>query len=814
MAAKVAPGEETKEVEKKADNAVVLSPADEKKKVSRRDKNYYLLNAITEDYVDDSDLYKARMTRAQRLEYWDIMQEQKVRRNPPEGRMSYQKAWMKGEYDVESQMYPSLFKWWFALVKMPLWDYIYLFLFLLYLFVIIAVYDGLGADLVPGGLISANSTTPAVDTGGYDAGSLDPEIAANAAAIGLGPATMLLPVIFMLLIQGPPSIGAFYFINRCNDLVKYTSRTTTFGGWSFTTIFISQSCEYFFYGGADNLKGAGTCAFSERTMSFFGKKKVVVGDLDANFEREEPSDDEDDEVDDPYPVGHETIDERIEKARIELEKDLDNPDKQALVKGTKEISVLQKIIDEKKRKEQEAEYRLKQIALDAEKSCTEWAEWKCLVCNKDNRRPRHPPPVTDIFFGEKGVFFKRTYAIIKPRKDQAMCSHCGTYADYKEPLGSAHTFPYNKKPYRAFENYPIPTAVHAGLVDTPFSRAYNNVVSWLFGIRNNSNSQLVYNDWRLRLYLNGRFPETPRQVKPKRELYKVGEYLECKLQKSEWSRCLVLKAKTNHTYDIRYDPGDELRLVEEKELRLPPEKKAYAYIVEIIMCYLVITFPLSVIASQSITPALLTFFPFCGAAFLTFLRISKLIKFSRDFKYAGIWPLLKLSMFYTIPLILMTLACAAPLIGFTWVFCSYLWIACKMFSLPVLYIMKPNFAVFGGILFIQTSAGMYLLGNYADDTAVFGNQILPHIAPFVTSTLTLIYYRKNLHTFIDVSLAIRPPLNYVKPDNICIRLYHMLVKPQTEDNGNGNADNSNSNSGVDGDISISPDQRGFEPVPV
>jgi hypothetical protein len=331
-------------------------------------------------------------------------------------------------------------------------------------------------------------------------------------------------------------------------------------------------------------------------------------------------------------------------------------------------------------------------------------------------------------------------------------------------------FPYNKAPYRAFNRYPIKTPVHAGLVNTTFSLYMNRISSFLFGLRNNADSLLVYNDWRLRLYLNGRFPETPRQVKKKDELYHVAEFLECKLQKSDWQRCQVLKARKNHTYDIRYDPGDELRLVEEKELRLPPEKRSYAYLVEMTMAFLVLSFPVGILASQVITPALFTFFPFCASAFLLFQRITRYITYFRQYKYAGCVTVLKLSMFYSLPLIVMLFASALPLLGESWLMTAGYWIATKIVSLPILYIMKPHFAVFGLILFFQTSAGLYMLAAYADGTPIVSKMYYA-LGPLVTATLTLMFYRRNLDTFIDVSMVIRPPLNYIKPESICLRLY-------------------------------------------
>jgi len=779
MDAKVAPSTEeqkqppasptTGDASKTGMEGVVDDPAANKPKVSRKNKNYYLLMAQVEAYADDSELYKPRITREVRMDYWSKMLSQRSRRENTS--MTYQEAWMKGEYDTEGPTYPSFFVFWLSIIKTPLWDYLYLTLFLLYLLLNIAVYDGIGVGLVAA--VATNSTL-GLQGGAEFKGNWSPEVTENAAAIGLNSFIVILPVVFMLLVQTPPSVGMLYFVTRCNDLVKYKARTTNFGTWAFSSIFIAQAVEYFFYGGADNVAAAGKCAYGEKSMIFFGQKEVVLGDLDAMYAREEASDDDEDFVDDPYPEGHETIDQRIARAREELKEDPENPAKQALVKGELEISFLQKILKDKSDNEHADARRIKEEELLKEATCTEWSEWTCVVCNRPNRRPRHPPSVSDVFFGSKGIFYKRTFAIIVPRRDKAMCNYCQTYMDYIPPLSSAHVFPYNKAPYRAFARYPINVQVQAGLKDTPFARFLNSAYSLVFGLRNNSASLLVYNDWRLRLYLKGRFPETPRQRKKKEDLYHVGEFVECKLQKSDWQRCQVIKSRKNHTYDLRYDPGDELRLVNEHEIRMMPEKRSYAYIVELMVIYLIISFPVGLLASQAISPGLITFFPFCAAAALVFLRVQKFVFYVRSFKFAGFVPILKLALFYTIPLIFMAIASAGPMIGTDWITVSYYWVGAKAVSLPVLYVMKPHFAVFALVLFLQTSAGMFLMAHWLEEQPV-SKLMAVNLGPFLTATLTLIYYRLRLATYIDVGMVIRPPLNFVKPESLCLRLYHMIV---------------------------------------
>jgi len=89
-------------------------------------------------------------------------------------------------------------------------------------------------------------------------------------------------------------------------------------------------------------------------------------------------------------------------------------------------------------------------------------DWNCIVCKTFNHKPTHAPVESDIWFGEKGVYYKRTYAVIQARRDVPTCTKCGTYSDYVPPMGTAHLFPHNPAPFRAFEDYPKPSAVQAG----------------------------------------------------------------------------------------------------------------------------------------------------------------------------------------------------------------------------------------------------------------------------------------------------------------------------------------------------------------
>ena len=253
-------------------------------------------------------------------------------------------------------------------------------------------------------------------------------------------------------------------------------------------------------------------------------------------------------------------------------------------------------------KEQQKEAQRLQ-ALEAQRlfdlTVTDWLEWRCLVCARENRRPRYPKEEYNIVFKERGMRYKRDIAVLVPHPSAPKCVHCLTPADYVPPLCTAHIFPHNPRPEAAFEAYPLPVQVPAGLPQTStrlLHRLHARLMSFLFGVRDSRTSNAITNDWRLPFYLSSRFPEVPRPVmsaggpslsitsgsmpsmapnvrmsqssgadrmvsagsrsstvlSSSAPLFEVGETVECHQQKKDWSRAKVLVARTNKTYDIRY----------------------------------------------------------------------------------------------------------------------------------------------------------------------------------------------------------------------------------------------------------------------
>ena len=216
---------------------------------------------------------------------------------------------------------------------------------------------------------------------------------------------------------------------------------------------------------------------------------------------------------------------------------------------------------------------------------------------------------------EKGTFYKRTVATVRELPNEPKCEHCYTNCSYKIPLCTRHLFPHNPKPFVAFETYPKEVVVQGGVQPGALKRISNIIYGFFFGITDNATSKLSYNDWRLSLYMNDQFSEIPRQIidPPKhlaaagvsREPLELGEIVECRIQKSEWSRCRIINVRQEKMYDIKYDTGEELRFVKEDMLRLRAEKREYAYRVELCMAILIFHAPVALAANFLISPAVL-----------------------------------------------------------------------------------------------------------------------------------------------------------------------------------------------------------------
>ena len=94
-------------------------------KKPKKDKNDYLRNARTEEYADDSIMYQPKVSREERITYWqNIVDQGNAAKKPKKGIGWYQESWMKWGYDYEGDTYPGPFVLQLNIAKSPVWDYL------------------------------------------------------------------------------------------------------------------------------------------------------------------------------------------------------------------------------------------------------------------------------------------------------------------------------------------------------------------------------------------------------------------------------------------------------------------------------------------------------------------------------------------------------------------------------------------------------------------------------------------------------------------------------------------------------------------
>eukprot|EP01038_Epipyxis_sp_PR26KG_P008263 gene8263-11183_t len=530
-----------------------VDPNSKESKRSRGAKKNPLLTAITDLYVDDSDLYKSRITRNERYEYFIQLQtnNQNRERKPPPDHQS----WMSQEIATDNELlnYSYSYRILIYFFTSNKWDHLYINMFILWMLMLIAIVDKWTEKYLP--LIT--------------------------------PDFMVIPPIVMIISQIIPISGTIYFVCKGNDLARSIA-SVNFQDWAFSSALVAQYIEYFYFGGQDKRNEAGLLK-NVKIKSIFEIIKDCLR-RNAKIDIENPDDKNNNDDDDD-----ENDDTKIEENKINNKADLENNnDFIHLPTVESKDETIPQMVDSIDMEEMKNTNNLNSFSMDSGissppqtnsdkyKNVTEWIDWKCITCGKDNHEPKHVIPENDVLFGEKGVFYKRTYAIIKPRRAVPHCPHCLTYCDYKPPLSSQHLFKHNPKPFDTFEEYPKAPPVQAGVKMDERSLYYNRIRSFFFGTHDDPKSAGVENDWRLQKYIINAMPEIPRCKLRKNEYYEVGEIVECKQQKIDWSRTRIMKVHyTTHQYDIKYDQGDELRFVNENLLRVRPEKRRYAYRVEL-----------------------------------------------------------------------------------------------------------------------------------------------------------------------------------------------------------------------------------------
>lgn len=245
-------------------------------------------------------------------------------------------------------------------------------------------------------------------------------------------------------------------------------------------------------------------------------------------------------------------------------------------------------------------------------------------------------------------------------------------------------------------------------------------MSFFIGTRNDVESYLLYNDWRLIKYLQSRVPEIMRAYKSKHELYQVGEVVECQQQKLDYTRARILVSRKNHSYDIAYESGEILRYINEAQLRLPPAKKPYMYRIELAMCVLILVFPVSLLAAIYIQPVFILLGPFLVSLYLSLLRVLMFLRYFFMYSSTGLLPVLSMTIIFSLPVWLLCVACVIAFLFIhpgsyvTWMDVFYALVMVKVTTLPLLLMMRSFFLPIAILVFVQLIVGEFFLAKYGD----------------------------------------------------------------------------------------------------
>ena len=181
---------EKKENEEKAKSA----------KKANKSKLNPLLNAKTEAYVDDINLYNPRTTIEQRLTYWRNLLDINGSRPLPDDHIPWiARELVEGD---EYSQFPSRLINIFHFIKSRRWDQLYIDFFILWILLII-----------------------------YIAEDIDAKFNLNLSVyISINSIYLLVPPVIMLFTQLIPLLGTVFYVHFCNDLVHYFARST-FSQW-------------------------------------------------------------------------------------------------------------------------------------------------------------------------------------------------------------------------------------------------------------------------------------------------------------------------------------------------------------------------------------------------------------------------------------------------------------------------------------------------------------------------------------------------------------------------------------------------------
>lgn len=760
-------------------------------------------------YVDDTNIYKQKIHFSERLEYWRqlLIIPSKKRRKVPDDVITWVGEHRSDKFEVELKNFPRCNVIMLRVVVSPFWDYLYILLFFVWILLVTAMFLNLGQSYVriipinililPLGGMFLSQLVPIIGVIYYVPCCNDLIRLMATKDFGFWAVTAVLLAQYLEFRyyggQGLSHTARKCRIEKIENLVPNSPpkpnlmRRGYLGRWRAPKIFPVRG-----------RAGTGTTDLQLKSLPADGVE-IKVDSVEAIDITMDPTQREPESLvievaeEGQIPEGGEhgtsssvtvmnnAVPTPTNDTVLPLNKDLPieqvDGESSALelvekIVSSTELSPLDTQIQEppaikvgflrrKQMEKEAAEMKAKAEAAEKQRQieslCTDWLEWKCLICGKENRRPRIPPKDYGIVFRERGIRVKRNLAIFIPRPISPLCTHCKIPANYRPPLGTSHLFSHYEDRERAFKTFPRYPKIHAAM-----PKFYNlkvkakaKFLSLLWGRRDSPASGLLSNDWRLPIFLAGHFKEVPRPDITVEDYYEVGETVECRTQKLSWCRAKIINVHNIHTYDIRYNNGVELRFVNQSELRPPAAKGRLAYQTELVFIICVLTFPLGMMAALA-GYSQATFLPvLLGALWMFVLHLLALIRDLYRFAEAGCVGVATMRLVFILPMLLLLVASALPVQGFSWLTVAAAMAAALLCFAPALYLAGPHYLIMIQFLVLQLAVLMISCGLRLDYGPGKGIPIAP-AAPGLAICMTLYLYRRYLGYVWDVTLTIRP----------------------------------------------------------
>jgi hypothetical protein len=173
---------------------------------SKATKVHPLMNAVTDQYVDDVTFYQPKINREERYNYWKelLALSKKVKKHGPGLHTSEEK------FSFELNQYPRMYVRIFRFISSNYWDQLYFNFFFVFLILCFLLFDRYGRTFIPM-IVSWNTDNQLV----------------------------LLPLLGMFFTQLIPLFGTIFYVHFCYDLVTLLA-SQDIGNWV-SRLFLSYS---------------------------------------------------------------------------------------------------------------------------------------------------------------------------------------------------------------------------------------------------------------------------------------------------------------------------------------------------------------------------------------------------------------------------------------------------------------------------------------------------------------------------------------------------------------------------------------------